>query len=253
MNSFLSRFSVLAFALWALAPSFAQGQIQIGNTGEENTALLSAGDSSGTSIITAIGQTFTTPDTTNVGLSSIQVNLLAGTGTASIDPFIDSWNTSTNTTVSPVWIGTATAVTGGSSTPYVFNTGDIALDPTLTYVFGFSIDQPSESGPDATLGVSTTAALPLGYTGGNLVEYVTPAEGTALGFNTLSWAGSEWVNLDDNGLNSVASGLTFSAEFTPVPEASTYAIGSVLLCLGLVAYFHRKRRGAAGLAVVAAV
>ena len=78
---------------------------------------------------------------------------------------------------------------------------------------------------------------------------MTPAEGTALGFDSSTWGvNPEWVNLaDSRNLSLQTEGLTFSASFTPVPEASTYAIGGVILCLGLTIYYHRKRLMAAGM------
>ena len=240
MNSYLSKLSFFALAVFAAAPCSALAQVTLQNTAGETPVTLSD-----TSAI--VGQLFTS-DSTNVNLTAFQVSLLAGVpANTTVDAFVQAWDTGTNVpTGSQIWDGNV-AVTSGSAAQYSFTTGNITLDPNTTYLFGLQIDLSSDS--LATLGVSATTAAD--YGGGSAVEFVTRAQADALGNGDWStWGsptGSGWINLADDTLGGGSvEGLTFVTTLTPVPEASTYAIFGVMLCLGLVLYFHRKRQIAAG-------
>lgn len=211
--------------LCILTADVASAQVTISATGTSTGGGTVLNNSTGA---VAHGQTFQTPDTTNVWLTSFNVVYGHYSGpTTSFNAYVMEWSTGT-TRPTGATLYTSSLVTVPTSDPttttLTFNTGGILLDASKTYaIFSFA-DANSSGGTDLVYGVSNSA-----YAGG---------QGYYLGMAGMR----PFSDLSTTSWTAWGSDETFSATFSAVPEPSTYAALAGIAALGVAVYRRRHKQ-----------
>lgn len=226
MRDAMRRFGLLVALTLCLAPA-AVAQVTIGSPAGACCNLQTFGKPD----TETFGQTITTPGNPNIILESFSFWFGASNvATYNLDfrAFVYEWNTATNRAVGAALFASAVLNrTGTSASPNVqttFNTGSLVLTPGNIYVLFVS-----------TLGLPGVGTMRLeannanAYAGGGVVFMNNAA-------NTGAWTANQWGSLNNFDMH-------FEAQFSAVPEPSTWILlATGLLVLGIVAR-NRRREG----------
>jgi hypothetical protein len=221
MKTNLFSLALVALLASSLAPFAAHAQISVGNldvgTASDNPiGSIADGD------IYNFGEVIDAPLN---NLLSVSVNISSSGSSGNANVFLASWNPGTNKATTIGEIGT-TGLTSGIET-LSFNNLNIGLTAGSDYVIYVTTD---------TSGEAYAVLSGIQHTGYDLGLMVDPVWGS----NTGSSPADTWVSYSVNGDDS----LSINAEFSPVPESSTFVLAGLGLCGALAIYCHQRSKSA---------